>query len=63
MVLTDWIHRIEHLSHRLKDMIISGGENVYSAEVESVLSSHTLVKQCAVVGARDEKWGERAHAF
>ncbi len=48
---------------RLKDMIISGGENVYSTEVESVLSSHTLVKQCAVVGARDEKWGERVHAF
>ncbi len=48
---------------RLKDMIITGGENVYSAEVENALSSHDLVKQCAVIGVEDDKWGERVHAF
>ena len=48
---------------RLRDMIITGGENVYSAEVENALSNHELIKQCAVVGAKDDKWGERVHAF
>ncbi|WP_433555957.1 long-chain-fatty-acid--CoA ligase [Pseudonocardia xinjiangensis] len=47
---------------RIKDMIISGGENVYSAEVENALSSHPAVKSCAVVGLPDEDWGERVHA-
>ncbi|MFS3130343.1 long-chain-fatty-acid--CoA ligase [Nocardioides sp. Bht2] len=43
---------------RLKDMIISGGENVYPAEVESLLMSHPDVVECAVVGLPDERWGE-----
>jgi long-chain acyl-CoA synthetase len=48
---------------RIKDMIVSGGENVYSAEVENALSSHPAVAQCAVIGVPDEKWGERVHAI
>ncbi|MDQ2637122.1 MAG: long-chain-fatty-acid--CoA ligase, partial [Actinomycetota bacterium] len=47
---------------RIKDMIITGGENVYSAEVESVLAQHEAVAQCAVIGVPDDKWGERVHA-
>jgi len=47
---------------RLKDMIITGGENVYSAEVESVLSLHPEVAQVAVIAVPDPKWGERVHA-
>ena len=50
------------LVDRLKDMIISGGENVYSVEVESALNQHDAVAQCAVVGLPDKKWGERVHA-
>lgn len=47
---------------RIKDMIISGGENVYSAEVESALSQHPAVLQSAVIGLPDDEWGERVHA-
>ena len=43
---------------RLKDMIISGGENIYCAEVENVLAGHPKVGAVAVVGCRDERWGE-----
>jgi fatty-acyl-CoA synthase len=43
---------------RLKDMIISGGENVYPAEIEKVLSAHPMLTDVAVVGVIDEKWGE-----
>lgn len=43
---------------RIKDMIISGGENVYCAEVENVLAAHPKVGSVAVVGAPDERWGE-----
>ncbi|MGY1714231.1 long-chain-fatty-acid--CoA ligase [Geodermatophilus sp. SYSU D01106] len=50
------------LTDRLKDMIISGGENVYSVEVESVLAQHPAVATCAVIGVPDETWGERVHA-
>jgi fatty-acyl-CoA synthase len=48
---------------RLKDMIISGGENVYPAEVEDVLVSHPAVVEAAVVGIPDERWGEVSAAF
>src|SRR5260370_32639142 len=47
---------------RLKDMIISGGENVYSAEVEEALYQHSAVAECAVIGIPDALWGEAVHA-
>jgi len=47
---------------RIKDMIISGGENVYSIEVENVLAQHPAVAQCAVIGIPSERWGEQVHA-
>ena len=47
---------------RAKDMIITGGFNVYSAEVEQALLAHPAVQDCAVVGLPDEKWGERVTA-
>jgi len=48
---------------RLKDMIISGGENVYPAEVESILHSHPAVAEAALIGVPDEKWGEVGRAI
>jgi long-chain acyl-CoA synthetase len=48
---------------RVKDMIISGGENVYSAEVENAIYQHPAVNQCAVIGIPHEKWGEQVHAI
>ncbi|WP_035840147.1 acyl-CoA synthetase [Kitasatospora azatica] len=50
------------LVDRLKDMFISGGENVYPAEVEDALLEHPAVAECAVFGVRDEKWGEVGRA-
>ncbi len=47
---------------RIKDMIVTGGENVYSTEVEAALITHPAVSQCAVIGLTDEIWGERVHA-
>jgi len=51
-----------HVVDRIKDMIITGGENVYSAEVETVIMNLAGVQQCALIGIADEKWGERVHA-
>jgi len=48
---------------RLKDMYISGGENVYPAEIESVLADHEAVVEAAVVGVPDDRWGEAGRAF
>ncbi|MGZ4805419.1 MAG: class I adenylate-forming enzyme family protein [Ilumatobacteraceae bacterium] len=48
---------------RAKDMIVSGGENVYSVEVEDVLYHHPAVSEVAVFGVPDEKWGEAVHAI
>ncbi|QBY55393.1 long-chain-fatty-acid--CoA ligase [Cupriavidus oxalaticus] len=47
---------------RLKDMIVTGAENVYSAEVENALASHPAVAACAVIGIPNQKWGESVHA-
>jgi acyl-CoA synthetase (AMP-forming)/AMP-acid ligase II len=47
---------------RAKDMVITGGFNVYSAEVEQALMAHEAVRDCAVIGLPDEKWGERVTA-
>lgn len=51
-----------HIVDRVKDMIISGGENVYSAEVEAALSSQPAVAACAVIGVPSAAWGEAVHA-
>jgi acyl-CoA synthetase (AMP-forming)/AMP-acid ligase II len=52
-----------YIVDRAKDMIITGGFNVYSAEVEQALLAHPGVLDCAVVGLPDEKWGERVTAI
>jgi len=51
-----------YIVDRLKDMIITGGFNVYSAEVEQALMTHPGILDCAVVGLPDPKWGERVTA-
>ena len=52
-----------YVCDRLKDMIISGGENIYPAEVENVLYAHPAILEVSIVGAPDPRWGERAVAF
>jgi acyl-CoA synthetase (AMP-forming)/AMP-acid ligase II len=51
-----------YLHDRLKDMIVSGGENVYPAEVESVMTGHPAVAEVAVVGVPSAEWGESPYA-
>ncbi|HNS45905.1 MAG TPA: AMP-binding protein, partial [Bacteroidales bacterium] len=51
------------LRDRLKDIIISGGENISTIEVEQTVVRHPAVLECAVVAIPDEKWGERPKAF
>jgi long-chain acyl-CoA synthetase len=50
------------IADRLKDMIISGGENVYSGEVENAIAQHPAVAACAVIGIPSDQWGETVHA-
>ena len=50
------------LVDRKSNMIISGGENIYPSEVETLVGGHPMVKDVAVIGVPDEKWGERVHA-
>jgi long-chain acyl-CoA synthetase len=52
-----------YLVDRVKDMIVSGGENVFSAEVENAIGAHEHVVECAVIGVPDARWGERVHAI
>jgi fatty-acyl-CoA synthase len=52
-----------YIRDRIKDVIISGGENIYPAEVEDVLHKHPAVADCAVIGVQDEKWGEVGRAI
>ena len=52
-----------HLVDRLNDMIVSGGENVYSIEVENAISTHPAVSQVAVIGIPHPVWGEQVHAI
>ena len=51
------------LTDRMQDLIISGGANVYPAEVESILLQHDAVADVAVIGIPDDEWGERVHAI
>ena len=52
-----------YIEDRVKDMIVSGGENVYPAEVENALMSHPAVADVAVIGVPSEKWGETVKAL
>lgn len=52
-----------YIVDRKKDMIITGGENVYPIEVEQVIVGHPAVREAAVIGIKDEKWGESVKAF
>jgi acyl-CoA synthetase (AMP-forming)/AMP-acid ligase II len=52
-----------YMQDRVKDMIVSGGENIYPAEIESVLYKHPAVKDVAVIGVPDQKWGEAVKAI
>jgi long-chain acyl-CoA synthetase len=51
-----------YIVDRLKDMIVSGGENIFSTEVENAIHRHPAVLECAVIGIPDEQWGEAVHA-
>lgn len=72
-ILDSWVHTGDlakrdedgyvYIVGRKKDMIISGGENVYPSEIEHWLESHEHVEEAAVVGLPDEKWGEAVTAF
>jgi fatty-acyl-CoA synthase len=52
-----------HVEGRDDEMIVSGGENVFPAEVEDLLASHDAIREVAVIGVEDEKWGQRLKAF
>jgi bile acid-coenzyme A ligase len=52
-----------YLSDRRNDLIISGGANIYPAEVEAALDAHPAVRSSAVIGLPDEDWGARVHAI
>lgn len=52
-----------YLVDRVKDMVVTGGENVYSSEVENAIATHHAVAQVAVIGIPDPKWGEAVHAI
>ena len=51
------------VTDRIKDVIISGGENIYPAEVENALRAHPAVADCGVIGVPDQRWGEVGRAI
>jgi long-chain acyl-CoA synthetase len=55
-------HGFVYIADRIKDMIVSGGENVYSVDTERALYQHPAVREAAVIGIPSEKWGEAVHA-
>ena len=52
-----------YIRDRIKDMIISGGENIYAAEIENIIFSHDAIAEVAVIGRKDHEWGERVVVF
>jgi acyl-CoA synthetase (AMP-forming)/AMP-acid ligase II len=58
-----WKDGFLYLHDRVKDMIVSGGENVYPAEVENALMAHPEVADVGVIGIPDPRWGEAVHAM
>ena len=56
-------HGYVFIVDRLKDVIVSGAENVYSAEPENALHAHPAVAECAVIGIPHDRWGEQVHAI
>jgi acyl-CoA synthetase (AMP-forming)/AMP-acid ligase II len=52
-----------YIKDRIKDMIVSGGENIYPAELEGVLADHPAVADIAVIGVPDDRWGETVKAI
>jgi acyl-CoA synthetase (AMP-forming)/AMP-acid ligase II len=52
-----------YIADRVKDMIVTGGENVFSAEVENAISAHEDVSDVAVIGIPSDEWGESVHAI
>src|SRR3546814_20730243 len=70
MRISDWssdvcssdLEGLYYIVDRAKDMIVSGGENIYSAEIENVLSTHPAVAGVAVIGVPDARWGESVKA-
>ncbi|MBT6313417.1 MAG: fatty-acid--CoA ligase, partial [Alphaproteobacteria bacterium] len=52
-----------YIVDRVKDMIITGGENVFSAEVENAIMQFPGLSECAVIGIPDDRWGEAVHAI
>lgn len=71
-IVDDWLHTGDvglidergylFLKDRIRDVIITGGFNIYPTDVENILSQHSAVYECAVFGMPDEKWGEAVHA-
>ena len=55
--------RYVYIVDRAKDMIISGGENIYSAQVEEAIGRHPAVLESAVIGIPDDQWGESVKAY
>ena len=72
VIVDNWLHTGDlgsidsrgyvFIKDRLRDIIITGGFNVYPSDVEAVLGQHPAIKECVVFGIEDNKWGEAVHA-